>query len=155
VRVLATDAHSRSPELALAGEGGAIVGWIEAPPTGVDAPGAAMAARLDASGHVVGAPARLPLAEPGRPTAIALDPAASGGVRAVVARSAGDEVTLDAIALGADGAPAAKPWRLLDLDASGSFDVSLVLAGRAVVYDDTGSSPADHRVRRAAVAWRR
>jgi len=155
VRVLATDAHSRSPDLALAGDDGAIVAWIEAPPTGVDASGAAIVARLDASGHVVGAPARLPLAEPGRPTSIALAPAASGGVRAVLVRSAGDDVTVDGLAIGADGTPATKTWPLLDLDASGSFDVSLVLTGGALVYDDTGSSPADHRVRRAAVQWRR
>lgn len=155
VRVLATEAHSRSPDLALAGDDGAIVGWIEAPPTGVDAPGAAMVARLDTRGHVVGAPQRLPLAAAGRPTSIALGAPSRGGVHAVIARSAGDEVTLDGLAIGADGTPATKPWPLLDLDASGSFDVALALAGGALVYDDMGSSPADHRVRRAAVEWRR
>ena len=51
VRVLATAAHSRSPAIALAGDG-VLVTWIEdAPLRGSDARGNAMVARLDARGR--------------------------------------------------------------------------------------------------------
>lgn len=151
-RVLATAAHSRSSRLAAAGDG-AVVAWIEASPAGLDAPGAAMAARLDGAGRVVGAPWRIALAPDATPASIEL---ASAGdvVRAVVARSAHGSVTLDAVALSAD-APSAKAWTLLDLDAPASFDVTLALSDDAVFFVDSGSTAAARRVRRAAVAWRR
>ena len=56
-------------------------------------------------------------------------------------------------------------WPLVDLDAPGSFDVALALAGDALVFDDVGvtapggtavaSGTGAHRVRRAAVEWHR
>jgi hypothetical protein len=121
---------------------------------GVDAPRAAMIARLDAQARPVATPARLPLAADERPAALALE-RAGAGVRVVVASTSRDEVTLEALLVSGDGLPAGPPWRLLDLDAPASFEVSLALAGDAAFFDDTGSSAGDHRVRRAAIAWPR
>lgn len=153
VRVLATAAHSRSPRLA-AVEDGAVVAWIEDPPTGVDAPGTAEIARLDGTAHVVGAGQRLPLAGSGSPATLELESAADG-VRAFAARSNGQDVAIDAVSLRADGTAASPPWTLVDLDAPSSFDVALSVAGDAVYFDDIGATPADHRIRRAGVAWAR
>ncbi|MGD0524262.1 MAG: hypothetical protein ABSE49_03910 [Polyangiaceae bacterium] len=152
VRVLATAAHSRSPELALAGDG-AMVAWIEEGPTGVDAPSTGMVARLDASGHVTGRPVVLPMAGRGRATALTLATAADG-LHAIVARNDRDEVTLDAVGVSVDGNPG-RAWALLDLDAPGTFEVALALAGDTLYFDDVGRSAADHRVRRAALSWGR
>ncbi len=149
VRLLATAAHSRSPEV-VAVAGGAVVAWIEDAPPGVDAPGAALFARVDAKGHVVDT-GRVQLGDDGRPTAIALEVAGSG-VRAAVARAGHGVVTLDAATLPMTG-PSARAWPLADLDAPGAFDVSLTLAGGALVYDDVGATGAEHRVRRMAIAW--
>lgn len=151
-RVLATAAHSRSPQIAAAGDG-AVVAWIEDAPTGLEGPGAAMVARLDGRARVAGKPAPLPAAARGRPTTLALG-AAGDGLRAILARSDADDVTLDAVALSAEGAPA-RPWPLLDLDAPSSFDVAVALVGDAVFYDDIGATPSEHRIRRAAVQWGR
>ena len=152
VRVLATAAHSRSPELAAAGEG-ALVAWIEEGPSGLEAPSAAMMSRLDARGHVVGKPGVLPMAGAGRPTSLALIPAGEG-TRAIVARNDRDDVTLDAFVVSSEGTPGAA-WALLDLDAPGSFDVALALTPDALFFDDIGRAAADHRVRRAALSWGR
>jgi hypothetical protein len=152
VRVLATAAHSRSPDLGVLGDG-AVVAWIEDAPTGLDGPASAMMANLDASGHVVGKPRPLPAAARGRPTAITLGPAADG-LRVALIRSDRDEVTIDAATIAADGSTG-KTWPLLDLDAPPSFDVALALSGDAVLFDDVGASPTDHRVRRATVSWGR
>jgi hypothetical protein len=151
-RVLSTAAHSRSPQIVPAGDG-AIVAWIEDAPTGLEGPGAAMVARLDARARVAGKPVSLPAAARGRPTALALSPA---GVttRVILARNDQDDVTLDAVTLSPEGTPG-RPWRLLDLDAPGSFDVTVVLAGDAVFFDDIGATPSEHRVRRAAISWGR
>ncbi|HEY3819645.1 MAG TPA: hypothetical protein VGL81_20895 [Polyangiaceae bacterium] len=150
VRVLATAAHSRSPQLALAGDG-ALVAWIEEGPTGLDAPAAGMVARLDGAGHVVGPPGVIPMAGRGRATSLALAPAADG-VHAIVARSDRDDVTLDAVGLAPDGT-AGHPWPLLDLDAPGTFEVALALSGETLYFDDIGRTLAGHRVRRAALSW--
>jgi hypothetical protein len=153
VRVLSTASHSRSPVLAIAGEG-TFVGWIEDAPQSLDARGTAVVARLDASAHVIGAAAPLPLADAGNPAALVLVPDGDGA-RAFIARSHREDVSLDAVALRADGTPVLPAWRLLDLDAPASFDVALAAAGDAVYFDDIGLTPADHRVRRAAIVWRR
>jgi hypothetical protein len=151
VRVLTTAAHSRSPRLAVAGDG-ALVAWIEDPPTGVDAPGTAEIARLDATAHLVGAGQRLPLAGSGSPATLVLE-GAGDGVRAFAARSNGQDVTIDAVSLRPDGTAVSPPWTLLDLDAPSSFDVALSVSADTVFFDDIGAAPADHRIRRAAVAW--
>jgi hypothetical protein len=160
VRVLATAGHSRSPRIVPA-EDGALVAWIEDTPTGLGGPGAAMVARLSADLHVAAKPAALPSAgvdsqastseNAGRPTALVLAPY-GGGARAVVARNDHDEMTLEALFVGADAAPG-RPFRLLDLDAPGSFELSLALVGDGLFFDDTGTTPAGHRVRRATLAW--
>ncbi len=155
VRVLATSPHSRSPQLAPSPDGGAVVvAWIEDTATGLEGPGAAMVAVLDRDAHVVRMPAKVPLAAEGRATSIALT-ATRDAVRAVVVRSAQGGISLDAVVLGPDGALPAKSWPLLDLEAPASFDVAVALAGDAVVFDDVGTAPGDHHVRRAIVAWRR
>jgi hypothetical protein len=153
VRVLSTASHSRSPVLAIVGEG-ALVGWIEDAPQSLDAHGTAVVARLDASAHVVGTAVPLPLADPGNPASLVL--VSDGeGARAFVARSHRDDVSLDAVALRADGSPVLPAWRLLDLDAPATFDVALAAAGDAIYFDDIGLTATDHRVRRAALVWRR
>ncbi|HEY8089646.1 MAG TPA: hypothetical protein VIF09_17420 [Polyangiaceae bacterium] len=152
VRVLATAGHSRSPEIAPAGDG-AVVLWIEDSPNGLDGPAAAMAARLDGKAHVVGAAHGLGLSDTGRPTDLALLPAGDG-LHAVVARTSRDEVTLDGLALTSMGALSGV-WPIVDADAPGSFDVALALTPEAVFYDDIGATPSDHRVRRAALSWGR
>jgi hypothetical protein len=152
VRVLATAGHSRSPRIVPAGDG-AIVAWIEDAPTGLEGPGAAMVARLSADLRVVAKPAALPAAGQGRPTALALAPF-EDGARAIVARSERDDMSLEALAVAGDGRPG-QPFRLLDLDAPGSFDLALGLLGDAIFFDDIGPTPAAHRVRRAAVSWPR
>jgi hypothetical protein len=43
----------------------------------------------------------------------------------------------------------------MDLEAPVSFDVTVALAGDAVIFDDVGAVPSDHHVRRAVVSWRR
>jgi hypothetical protein len=175
-RVLATAGHSRSPAVAATDDGAAIVAWIEDAPLGVDAPGAAMAARIDARAHVTGAPRRIELAAEGKPSTLALELAPAGrapgvggrerGVRAVIARTWREEVTLDATWLAfRQEEPGGPAWPLVDLDAPGSFDVALALAGDAIVFDDVGiatppgtaapSATGAHRVRRAAVEWHR
>jgi hypothetical protein len=165
-RVLATAAHSRSPSLAPT-EDGALIGWIEDSPAGVDAPGAstnatgAMLARLGADGRVSGEPRKLTLVggagptgegKVGRPTLIALE-AASAGARVVVCRSSREGMTLDAVVLSPAGVARTAPAPLLDLDAPSSFDVSLALAGDELYFTDLGSAPGDHRVRRGAIVW--
>jgi hypothetical protein len=155
VRVLSTAIHSRSPSLVAMPTGEALVGWIEAAPAGIDAPGAAMVARLDRQAHVVGVPWALPLPFHGRPTEVALQGGA-GGVRAVVVEASRDGLSMDGFRLGGEDSSAIEhPSDLLDLDAPASFDVTLALAGDAVVFSDVGASPGDRRVRRAAVAWKR
>jgi hypothetical protein len=152
VRVLATAAHSRSPQLAALGNG-AIVAWIEDAPPGVDAPGGALFASLDGEGHVVGALDSLRLADAGRPTAIALA-GAGGFVQAIVARSANDVVTLDALRWdrGPSVGAVRETYPLVDLDAPAPFDVALALAGGALFYDDTAVA-GGHRLRRMTIAW--
>jgi hypothetical protein len=146
-RVLATAAHSRSPQLASDGRT-AWVGWIEDAPPGVDAAGAAMTAEVDETGHVVKTPSVVHLADEGRPTSIAL--AASGpsfgNAQMVVARSAHDGVTLDAVTGGGTSS-------VVDLEAAAPFEVAVALAGGAIFYVDAGSTPAERRVRRLAIAW--
>jgi hypothetical protein len=149
VRVLATAAHSRSPQLATLGPR-AVVAWIEEPPTGLDATGAALFAHLDEEGHVLDT-GTLRLTDGGRPTALALAPS-DPDVHVVIAQSAHGAVTLDAATLSPGGAsPSAVP--LVDLDAPAPFEVALTLAGGALFYDDIGSTGTDHRVRRMAIAW--
>ncbi len=157
VRVLATAAHSRSPELAEAGAtaaDGAVVVWIEDSPGEIDAPGSAMMARLGTNGHVLSAPQRLSLGAEGRPTAVALA-SADAGPRAVVARALHDEVTLDAVILPLDDVAPARAWPLLDIDAPSAFDVAVALAGNGLYYDDIGHTPGSHRIRHATIAWHR
>jgi hypothetical protein len=154
VRVLASAPHSRSPQLAPADGDSAVLAWIEDVATGLEGPAAAMVAVLDRNGRVVRAPSILPLSAEGRPTSIALAPSRDG-VRAIVVRSGKETLTLDAVLLGADGMPATKPWPLLDVEAPASFDVAVALAGDVLLFDDVGSAPGDHHVRRALVAWRR
>lgn len=152
VRVLSTASHSRSPQLAIAGDG-AFVAWIEDAPQELDARGTAVVARLDRSAHVVGVPAPLPLADVGNPQSLILAPDGDG-VRVFVARSHRDDVSIDAVALRADGSAISPAWRLLDLDAPATFDVALAASGDAVFFDDIGLTAAGHRVRRAALVWR-
>ena len=130
-----------------------LVAWVEESPQGLDAHGTAMVAQLDGAARVVGVPLPIPLADVGNPTALALAPDGDG-VRAFLARSNHEDVTLDGVMLRADGSAATPAWRLLDLDAPGSFDVALAVSGDAIFFDDIGATAAAHRVRRAAITWR-
>lgn len=149
-RVLATAAHSRSPEVVVVDDG-ALVAWIEDSPSGLDSPGAAMVAKLGPGGLVVGAPRALVLGGDGRPTAIVVAPS-SGGAQAIVARSGRDSVTLDALEISADGS-GGPAWPVVDLDAPAPFDVAMALAAGALFYDDAGGAGGHRRVRRVTIAW--
>jgi hypothetical protein len=156
LRVLATAAHSRSPELAparLEHYDRAVVVWIDDAPTGLDAAGIVLAAQLDADGRLAGSPTRLPLSAAGRPSSLAVAPSLEGP-RVAVARSTGDEVGIDLLALRGLAAEG-RVWPLVELDAPASFDVAMALAGGALYFDDVGASLTRHRVRRAAIDWGR
>lgn len=153
VRVLATALHSRSPSLVATRDGGALVAWIEDAPAALDAPGAAMVARLDRAAHVVGAPRALALPEHTRPTEVVLERDADA-VRAVVIDASRDGQSVAAFQLADDGSSNTELPDLLDLDAPASFEVALALAGGSMVFSDVGAAPGDHRVRRASVAWK-
>ena len=149
VRVLSTAAHSRSPVLARAEGGGAILGWIEEAPTAMatnDARGA-MVVSLDAAGKPANEPAKLRLSREGIVTALVLD-ASSGVLHAVAARSTGDELCLDAI-----GTKEQMP--LLCLDGPPTLDVALALLGNALYFGDDGPEVSDQRLRRALIDWRK
>ena len=151
VRVLATAAHSRSPQLAPVDDG-VVLAWIESAPPGLDAPGGAMFARLDGRGNVVGGIDRL--GGVGRPTAIALAPS-RGFAQAVVARATGEVVTLDALRFGSGSVAGATrdAFPLIDLNAPAPFEVALSLAGGSLYYNDKGALTGDRRVRRMAISW--
>jgi hypothetical protein len=170
-RVLATARHSRSPQVVVwpvsppgpagspGGEGGAgaMLGWLEEGPAGLEGPASFMTVRLDASAHRVGDVTKLPMAQGSTPVAVALsvEDGTHRVARAVVARASNGAVTLEAIRLGADGAAVGGASPLLDLEAGPPFDVALSLSGDAVLFDDAGGEAGTHRIRRAAVDWRK
>ena len=155
-RVLATARHSRSPQLAPLKAGGAIVAWIEDAPTGLEGPSAAVTARLDMAGRVLGSPSQLTLSSAGRPTGIAFVPGSDGAfVEAVVARAGAGGVTLDSIGLGDDATTIIKPWPLFEVDAPQAFDVAFAATADGLVFDDVGAVPGERRIRRATVRWPR
>jgi hypothetical protein len=162
-RLLATAAHSRTPQLALGPTGPQIV-WIEEAPMGAETPSAsgygAFWARLDATGKPTDPPIRVPLAGDGVATSAVLD-LAGKPPHAIVARSTPDGISLDGVDLGASPPRAAA---LLALDGPPSLDVALALAerrsgdaatsvGSVVYFNDDGPRPADRRARRARVSW--
>jgi hypothetical protein len=151
-RVLATAAHSRTPQLAPAPEG-VNVAWVEEAPLGVESPASsgygAMWATVGANGKPLAKPMKLPLGGEGAPTSVTLERHPSG-LHAVVARSTPDAIALDAIEL-SSADPRAFP--ILTLDGPPSLDVALVLAGSALYFNDDGPIPADKRARRARIAW--
>ena len=153
-RILATAAHSRTPQLSAATEGGVNVAWIEEAPLGVESPDSsgygAMWATVGATGKV-GKPLKLPLGGDGAATSVALESNA-GSLRAVIARSMTDAIAIDGVDLTARE-PRAFP--LLTLDGPPSLDVALVLEGGALFFNDDGPQPADKRARRARIAWSR
>jgi hypothetical protein len=154
VHVMATAAHSRSPQI-LALRDGAVVVWIEDSPGEIEGQGSVLSALLDGGGRVARTQ-RVPLAGDGKATAVAALLQASpesGELLALVTRALGGDVTLDAskVELAADGTSSSVP--LLDLDAPSAFDVSLALEGKELYYTDIGRSPGSHRVRRATLTW--
>jgi hypothetical protein len=160
VRLLATATHSRTPQIVAVpevAEGGAVVAWLEDGPAGLDGPAAVMVARVDRAGHLAGGATKLPLPPGSKPTTVALaaDGTPGRGVRAVVARSSGEAVTLDAVRISAAGALVGVRSTLLDLEALAPFEAALTLAGDALFFDDEGGAPGEHRVRRASIDWRR
>ena len=159
VRVLATAAHSRSPVLAAAGDGVA-VGWIEEAPMGTEpnnsAAYGAMVAWLDASGQPLREPVRTGGMGPGFPTAIAFESThAPAPLRAILARSTRDELSLDAVELPSNPAtPAAsvRVFPLLALSGPPSLDISLAFLEGTLFYSD--GLPEEERVRRLTIGWK-
>ena len=155
IRVLASAAHSRSPALAPSGDG-VVLAWIEEAPLGADAASSAaygaMLATLDGRGHSREAPLKLRSGGDGFATSIALDNAASG-VRAILARSSKDEMTLDTLELG--GLPIPRIFPLLTLDGPPSMDVAIAVMDGIVYFNDDGAEPGNRRARRALVQWKR
>lgn len=151
-RVLSTAAHSRTPHLAATSTGVSIA-WIEEAPLGSETPTSsgygAFFARLDpGNGKPTEKPMRLPLAGEGAATAVAID--ATGTLRAVVARSRTDSISLDAVDLTMNPIATSS---ILALDGPPSLDVVLVLEGPILYFNDEGPKPADRRARRARIAW--
>jgi hypothetical protein len=157
VRLLATAAHSRTPQLApLEGkDDGVAIAWIEEAPMGTETPSTsgygAMWATLDGKGQIAQAPARITLGGEGAATSIAIAPGPSA-FRAVIARGTTDAIALDGIVLGAGGGVAASP--LVSLDGPPSLDVALVLMPDGVLFfNDEGPEAVDKRARRARIDW--
>jgi hypothetical protein len=152
-RVLATVAHSRSPSLAVAGDGFAI-GWIEDAPIGTEAEGhaayGAMLTWLDARGHGVREPTRLRGAGRGAPVSIVLDPS-SAGSRGLLVRSAHEELALDAFTVEAGGRVVSS-W-LVSPEGPSTLDLPLAPDGDVAVYAEEARSPSEHKVRRMELAW--
>lgn len=150
VRIVPSVPHSRSPELALTGDG-AVVAWIEQAPEGADASGdgayRALVARLDAQGKPFGVPATLPMAGPGHPTAITLD-ANERGLRGVLARTRGQGMTLDGF-MGNFGTFSA--FQIGSIATPSSSDVALLGFGDWLFFGEDGASPGERRLRRARV----
>jgi hypothetical protein len=151
-RVMATAAHSRTPQLAAAPDG-MHVAWIEEAPLGADTSGqggyGAMWATLDGHGKLLAPPVKLPLGADGTATAIALESDTSG-VRAIVARATADALALDALAL----TPKARAAPLVMLDGPPSLDVALVLHEGVLYFNDDGATPELKRARRALIDWK-
>ena len=154
-RLLATAAHSRTPQLAPSADGGIHVAWIEEAPLGVESPSSAgygaMWATVGANGKVTSKPVKLPLGGDGAATSVALE-GTPRGLRAVVARSMTDAIALDGMEL---SVPEARAFPLLTLDGPPSLDVALVLEGGSLYFNDDGPAAADKRARRARIAWPR
>ncbi len=150
-RLLATAAHSRTPQLT-SGPTGMYVAWIEEAPMGSETPAAsgygAFWAKLDASGKPTEKPARIPLSGDGAATSIAIE--ATPWVRALVTRSTPDMIAIDAVDLSVTPSIASA---LLSLDGPPSLDVALALDRGVLFFNDEGPRPADRRARRARIAW--
>ncbi|HEY1958709.1 MAG TPA: hypothetical protein VGH28_24000 [Polyangiaceae bacterium] len=156
-RILSTAAHSRSPVLAKT-TGGAALAWIEEAPVGAASQEArgAMFALLDEKAHPVREPAKLQLRDEGVVTAITLDAGDSGRlVHAIAARSAHDELSLDAVRIPIDEGGAVDSYPLLVLDGPSSMDEALALHGDELLFSDDGPDASDARLRRAALDWRK
>ncbi len=151
-RLLATAAHSRTPQLAPA-EGGVVVAWIEEAPLGVETPASsgygAMWATVGKDGKTLQRPVKLPSGGGGAATSVALERHPKG-LHAVVARSMAEAIALDGMEL-SGSTPRAYP--LVTLDGPPSLDVALVLDGGAVYFNDDGPALMDKRARRARIAW--
>ena len=151
-RLLATAAHSRTPQLAPAPDG-VNVAWIEEAPPGVQSPASsgygAMWATVGADGKAAQRPTKLPAAGEGAATSVALERHAKG-LHAVVARSMSETIALDGMEL---AAPEPRAFPLLTLDGPPSLDVALVIDGGALYFNDDGPAPTDKRARRARIAW--
>ncbi|MDB4943672.1 MAG: hypothetical protein JWP97_3206 [Labilithrix sp.] len=154
-RLLATAAHSRTPQLALAPDAGVAVAWIEEAPLGAPPSSAsgygAMLVRLGPDGAPRDRVTKLPLAGEGAATSVALEPY-SRGLHVVLARSSAEAIALDALDL---GAPQPRAYPLLTLDGPPSLDVALVLDRTGLFFNDDGPASADKRARRARIAWAR
>lgn len=153
-RLLATAAHSRTPQLAPAADGGVHVAWIEEAPLGVESPTTsgygAMWSTIGDNGKP-SKPTKMPLGGDGAAASVALE-GTPGGLRAVVARSMNDAIAIDAVDL---SAKEHRAFPLLTLDGPPSLDVALVLDAGTLYFNDDGPAAADKRARRAHIAWTR
>jgi hypothetical protein len=153
-RVLPTAAHSRSPSLCKSGTGVAVA-WIEEAPAGADPKTTlnygAMLALLDETGKR-SEPIRITTAGEGFATGVWLDPRSNERVRGVLSRATTDDLHLDAFEAGARLTVA---WPLVLLDGPPSLDVPLAYAGDALLFGDDGPTPADRRLRRTVLRWKR
>ena len=150
-RLLPTAAHSRTPRLAL-GPNGMHVAWIEEAPLGAETPNTsgygAFWTTLDEVGKPTAKPSRIPLAGEGAATAVAFESHPS--LRAVVARSTPEVISLDAIDL-VPSPP--KVTSLLALDGPPSLDIAMVFRDDVLYFNDEGPHALDRRARRARIAW--
>ena len=151
-RLLATAAHSRTPQLAVV-SGGVELAWIEEAPLGAPSSSGnaygALAMKLAPDGKVLERPTKLPMGGDGAATSVALEPHPLG-IHAVVARATAESIALDVLELSAQR-PRAYP--ILTLDGPPSLDVALVLDRTGLFFNDDGPAVSDKRARRARILW--
>ena len=154
-KVLATAAHSRSPSLAVAGDGAALA-WIEEAPIGSDVDGqaayGAMLATLDARLHVTRDALRLRGAGAGAPVGVLLDPL-RGGTSGLLLRSTAGELALDAFTTETAGRVVTS-WILSPLGPP-TLDLPLAIDDVDLVFAEEGRGATEHRVRHVTLDWGR
>jgi hypothetical protein len=154
---MASVPHSRSPALAPAEKGeGVSLAWIEEAPSGADPAGTnvygAMIGALDDQGKLTEEPLHVRGAGEGYPTAIAIERTASG-LHVAMVRGTRDDVSLDGMTVTPGVTP--HPYFLFGIEGPPSMDVSLSLQGDGVYFADQTEAPAEGRVRRATIDWKR
>lgn len=138
-RVLATAAHSRTPAFFAHGD---VLGltWIEEGTSPESS--AAMIATFSSGLERNDTPARIPIAEPGRPQSISLI-SREGKVSGLLARTNGNGAVIDVI----EGVPTALHATVLSTERGRPTpDTTVVSTPRAVFFAEEGTTASEHRL---------